>query len=456
MLGLWLALAAAVGADSGGLVVRAVRFYRADPGQSPGQTQVTAFLKVPDDLPTPGQGGQVSLGLTVRIVDSGGGILHQLVWQRRTAIPFPRGEADRLDLIRFTLGAGKFTLEASVTDSVSGRTAASTVPVEGYAAPPAVSDLMISPWFRPVSAGDTVPQPGEFRRGSLIVAIAPEVSVGGASASMAYLLETYAGTATTGRLALTVLDSAGQERKRFAPAPLKAAAGIGLVTGRLDVSDLPAGRYRLRAAVELGGTAVTREGAFLVDPVAAAAPSALADDDYFATLTGALLDQAFAPLRTIAEPGELEGWPRQGADGDKRLFLTEFWKKRDPSPKTAGNERRAQFYDGVVHVNTYYTDQRRRVPGWQTDQGRIFLREGPPPQVLRRERRGTTPAYEIWRYFEGAGRYYIFADRGTLGFGLVKSNDAREPREPRWQDLLTPAGVRDVVGFLGRTVLTSD
>lgn len=457
MVGAWLQLLAALAVTDTGLVVRAVRFYRADPGQSPGQTQVTAFLRVPADLPTPGRGGEVSLGLSVRVVDSGGGVLYQQAWQRRTSVPFPRGEADRLDLIRFTLRAGRFRLEASVTDSVSGRRADLSLPVEGYGVPPAASDLMISSWLRPVASLDTLPQPGEFRRGGLIVAIAPEVTVGGPTASVAYLLETYAGTVTEGRLTLAVTDSTGFERRRVGPAPMRAVAGIGLVTGQMELGDLPAGRYRLRASIDLGGAAVVREASFVVDPVAASAPSALSDQAYFDGLPGPQLDLAFAPLSTIAEPRELDSWQGRVADEEKRAFLVAFWRPRDPSPRTAGNERRAQFYDGVTYVNAFYTDARRRLVGWQTDRGRIFLRQGLPPQVLRREQRGGTPGYEIWRYFEQTRRYYVFVDRGALGgFGLVRSNDPGEPREPRWQDLMTPAGVREVVGFLGRTVLATD
>ena len=457
MLGVWFSLVvAAAGADTG-FVVRAVRSYRADPGQSPGQTHVTAFLRIPADLPSPGAAGEVSLALSVRVLDSTGTALYQQSWQRRTAVPFPRGEADRLDLIRFTLGAGRYRLEASVVDSVSGRRQSSSALIEGYAEPPAASDLMISPWLRPVASVDTVPQPGEFRRGGLIVAIAPEVVVGGATASVAYLLETYAGTATVGRFTLAFLDRAGAERKRIGPAPLNVVAGIGLLTGQLEIGNLEAGQYRLRATMELGGVATSREASFTVDPSVANAPAALPDEAYFAGLGAGALDQAFAPLSIIAQPNALASWPAPGSDEDKRGFLAAFWRVRDPTPKTTGNERRAQFYDGIVYVNAFYGDARRRLAGWQTDRGRIFLREGLPPQVLRREQRGTVPGYQVWRYFDPVSRYYVFADRGALGgVTLVRSNDDREPAERRWQDILTPAGVREVVAFLGRAVLNPD
>jgi len=462
-MGVWFWVVAALGwvaagkADTG-LVVRAVRFYRADPGQSPGQTQVTAFLRIPSDLPQAGPDGQVSLALSIKIVDSTGGTLYQQSWQRRTALPFPRGEADRLDVIRFTLGAGRYRLESSVVDSVSGRRAESVVPIQGYSAPPTASDLLISPWLRPVASIDTVPQPGEFRRGDLIVAIAPEVVVGGPTASIAYLFETYAGTQTDARLTLAIIDENGAERQRVGPTAVRVVAGIGLLTGQLELGDLPPARYRLRAELEMGrGLQVTREASFTSDPSVANAPAALSDEAYFRSLSGPALDQARAPLSTIAEAADLAGWPAQGSDQEKRAFLADFWKPKDPTPSTIGNERRAQFYDGVVYANAFYADARRRLAGWQTDRGRIFLREGLPTQVLRRQQRGRVPAYEVWRYFEPVGRYFLFVDRGALGgFGLVRSNDPREAKEPRWQQLLTPAGVREVVSFLGRTVLAPD
>ncbi len=454
MFGAWFSLVLAAAPADTGFLVRAVRSYRADPGQSPGQTHVTAFLQIPADLPSPGAAGEASLALSVRILDSTGAALYSQSWQRRTSIPFPRGDADRLDLIRFTLGAGRYRLEASVVDSVSGRRLDSSAEIDGYPEPPSASDLMISPWLRPVASVDTLPQPGEFRRGGLIVAIAPEVVVGGATASVAYLLETYAGTATDGRLTLAFVDRGGAERKRVGPTALKVVAGIGLLTGQLEIGNLEAGAYRLRATVELGGVATMREASFVVDPAVANAPAALPDETYFGGLGAGALDQAFAPLSVIARPEEVAAWPARGSDDEKRVFLTAFWQGRDPTPKTTGNERRAQFYAGVGYANAFYGDARRRLAGWQTDRGRIFLREGLPPQVLRREQRGTVPGYEVWRYFDPANRFYVFVDRGPLGGAtLVRSNDGREPAERRWQEILTPVGVKEVVAFLGRAVL---
>lgn len=437
------------------LALRAVRFYRADPTQSSGQTHVTAMLRIPESLPAPGDRGEVSLTLSVRVRGEDGKTLFEQTWQKRTAVPYPRGDADLLDVLRFTLGPGSYRLEASVADSVSGRRDSVWVPIEGYPAQPQASDLVLSPWLRRVAPVDTVPQPGEFRRGGLILAIAPQVLVGGPSASVAYLLETYSGSPLEGSLTITVVDGAGALESRSEPAKVRLAAGIGLLTGQVDVSGLKPGQYDLVANLDLGGHAITRTARFGLDPEAGSAPAALTDEAYFAGLSGKSLDAAFAPIAVIAPAAELVGWPIEGSDAAKRRFLVRFWKPRDPTPEN-GNERRARFYDGVSYVSAFFKDPARRREGWQTDRGRIFLREGLATQVLRRNRRGSVPPYEVWRYFDRGNRFYVFVDRGVLGgVILVRSNDPAEPGERRWQDMLTPEGVREVVGLLGRSVLTS-
>jgi len=449
-----IGLSAGIMAADTALVVRAVRFYRADPRQSPGQTQVTALIRLPPQLPQAGPTGEVSLIIAVRVVEADGDTLYQQGWRKRTAVPFPRGAADRLDLLRFTIGAGSYRLEVSAEDSVSGRRVAASVPVDAYSEPPPASDLMVSPWLRPVATVDTIPQPGEFRRGGLIVAIAPDVVVGGATASVAYLFETYAGTAAEANLTMSVIDEAGVSRKRVGPTPVAVAAGIGLLTGQLEVGDLSAGHYRLVASLAIGEQVIERDARFEVDPTVASAPAALSDLAFFGGLGGGALDQAFAPLAAIAAGGDLSGWPVLGSDQNKREFLERFWRARDGSPRSTGNERRAQFYDGVIYANAFYAEPLLGLAGWQTSRGRVFLRQGLPPQVLRRPRRGSVPAYEVWRYFEPVGWFYVFVDRGLQGgYVLVRSNDPRETKEARWQELLTPTGVREVVGFLGRSVL---
>ena len=85
----------------------------------------------------------------------------------------------------------------------------------------------------------------------------------------------------------------------------------------------------------------------------------------------------------------------------KRRFLTEFWKRRDPTAGTAENERREQFYQAIAYADANYKEPgKRAADGWRTDRGRIYAKNGTPDDVLRaaqgslrrrRTRSGSTP-----------------------------------------------------------------
>lgn len=59
-----------------------------------------------------------------------------------------------------------------------------------------------------------------------------------------------------------------------------------------------------------------------------------------------------------------------------KLFLEDFWKKRDPAPQTPGNKVRDTYYSRLKFAAKYFREPGK--PGWLTDRGRIFLIIGPP------------------------------------------------------------------------------
>jgi GWxTD domain-containing protein len=176
------------------------------------------------------------------------------------------------------------------------------------------------------------------------------------------------------------------------------------------------------------------------------------DEGYFAEMGTDDLNRAEAPLIYMAEPHELSVWSDKLSVEAKRRFLAEFWKKRDPTQGTSRNERREQFYAAIDYANkTFREGGRNPVSGWRSDRGRIFIRNGAPDQVLRREREGRAPPYEVWSYAKGKGAYYIFADRSGFGaFTLLTSNDLKEPGEPAWGSVLGTPAIEDASRFLGR------
>ncbi|UCC40459.1 MAG: GWxTD domain-containing protein [Candidatus Aminicenantes bacterium] len=66
---------------------------------------------------------------------------------------------------------------------------------------------------------------------------------------------------------------------------------------------------------------------------------------------------------------------------DRAEFIADFWKRRDPTPETAENEFRSQYYSRLALADKAF---RAGIPGWMTDRGRIFILLGPPTDVIKK------------------------------------------------------------------------
>jgi GWxTD domain-containing protein len=83
-------------------------------------------------------------------------------------------------------------------------------------------------------------------------------------------------------------------------------------------------------------------------------------------------------------------------DKERDLFITAFWKHRDPTPGTDKNEFREEHYRRLNHVNRRYRYAGK--PGWKTDRGKVYLLLGEPNDVRIFH---STDAYypsELWAY----------------------------------------------------------
>ena len=66
----------------------------------------------------------------------------------------------RWRVVEFSLAPGRFRLDVTVEDSVSGQQMASSVDLVGYTGSPGASDLMLSPAMRPVTGAIPCPSRG--------------------------------------------------------------------------------------------------------------------------------------------------------------------------------------------------------------------------------------------------------------------------------------------------------
>ncbi|MGH7527318.1 MAG: GWxTD domain-containing protein, partial [Gemmatimonadales bacterium] len=310
-----------------------------------------------------------------------------------------------------------------------------------------------------VGPTDTVPAPGEIRRGDLLITGSAELRLTPLRSKAFYLVEAYNSAEDSARLAITVTDAAGKALVSTAPSRARLPQGGGVLTGVVDVAGLPAGEYRLTARLDMGGATLERTAEFsmaeLSETVAKEADrreaAKVTDEGHFAGMTAEQLDAAAAPLSLIARSGELSAYKKKDLSlRAKRRFLAEFWARRDPSAGTPKNEMRESFYTAIAYADSNYRERGRVLtPGWKTDRGRIYARNGEPDDVLRRQQEGYAPPYEIWRYSRGKGRYYIFADRtGVGGYRLMSTNDLQEVGDPNWQRILGIRALEDIAQYL--------
>ncbi len=83
---------------------------------------------------------------------------------------------------------------------------------------------------------------------------------------------------------------------------------------------------------------------------------------------------------------------------EKKAWIEEFWKKRDPDPGTEENELKMEYFNRIEQATEMFRTE--PIPGWMTDRGRIYILFGPPMDRISYPM-GSGPqgkCGEIWYY----------------------------------------------------------
>ncbi|MYJ16597.1 MAG: GWxTD domain-containing protein, partial [Gemmatimonadetes bacterium] len=88
--------------------------------------------------------------------------------------------------------------------------------------------------------------------------------------------------------------------------------------------------------------------------------------------------------------------------GNAREYERILWAKSDPLFLIPENERAMEHIARVTYAELAFGDPERRLPGWSSDRGEVFIRYGMPPNIwmLRQDGAGPNPA--------GSTRRWIF------------------------------------------------
>lgn len=197
-----------------------------------------------------------------------------------------------------------------------------------------------------------------------------------------------------------VLDANHTVVYRCAP---DSSASVALV--QLAGEQLPQGRYDLRLRFDAEDTTTLRTNFALrwVDM-----PQSLRD-----------LDFATAAMKYITTDDEYDRL-RSGKRAARVQAFDAFWKKLDPTPGTAYNERLAEYFRRVDHAFTAFRTLKEE-NGIVTDRGRIYILYGSPTATERSLSAANAPR-EIWRY-TALKKLFTFEDTSRQGnYKLIQTD----------------------------------
>ena len=171
---------------------------------------------------------------------------------------------------------------------------------------------------------------------------------------------------------------------------------------------LEQGKYRLDVKVRAGG--FTRSFSQPIELVWHYIPLSLENPR-----------DAIPPLQHITTDEEFKELS-SGSREEQLRKMYAFWKKQDPTPETAYNERMDEFYRRADYAYFNFARSTRLIDGAITDRGKIYILFGPPTNIERTFLLGEQPV-EIWTYTNNVKKIIRFIDAG--GHGDYKLADVK-------------------------------
>jgi GWxTD domain-containing protein len=102
-------------------------------------------------------------------------------------------------------------------------------------------------------------------------------------------------------------------------------------------------------------------------------------------------------VRWIITPEERAAFIKLPDNEERDQFVKGFWDRRNPTPGTAENKFKEEYYRRIAYANAHFAAS---IPGWKTDRGPIYIMYGPPDEIDSYPLGGDNSAKpkEIWRY----------------------------------------------------------
>ncbi len=114
---------------------------------------------------------------------------------------------------------------------------------------------------------------------------------------------------------------------------------------------------------------------------------------------------------------------QEGSDAQSRERLMTWWRRMDPTPESAYNERLAEYYTRVDHASISFASA-NEPDGVFTDRGKVYILFGRPSKIDKKLSR-TGASIETWTYRSGVRKTYEFEITNDGVYKLMTISDSK-------------------------------
>ena len=145
----------------------------------------------------------------------------------------------------------------------------------------------------------------------------------------------------------------------------------------------------------------------------------------------------------IITRGEKSDFLKLRTDAERDKFIDYFWAIRNPDPSSPINSYREEHYKRLAYADDHFGTG-KRIPGWSTERGRIYIVLGPPKQMADYQGLSRVRPMKIWFYETVSPAlppffYIVFYRKDSFGDYVTYSPYFHGP-----QELITERGMTDL------------
>lgn len=361
--------------------------------------------------------------------------------------PATRRAIDFIDIKRYSLDDGEYMVEVSITDlQLEGNSQSyqSALVMNYQKAGLLVSDLQLLSSFKKST------EPGPFVKNNLELKPLPFNFYGKYADRLIFYTEIYQSDVGIGddyllSYMINAKDGGEEPETIIIGHKRKNPKSIDVVLLQMDITQLPSGNYELVVEIRDRNNQLlkrrsvdfVRANPFLnVEEVVI--DSTQVNEEFVANLELEELSyslRAIAPLINNNDVETMNILVKEENVEAMRMYLFSFWVKQNPNrPDLAYQEymKVARAVDVTFKSGFGY--------GFETDRGYVYLKYGPPSDMIREENDPVAPPYEIWSYNyvertrQNNARFIFYNPSLATGdFRLLHSTVRGELNNPQWE-----------------------